>query len=233
MKELIIIPTYNEKENIKEITSQIFALGFNIDVLAVDDNSPDGTGKILDDLHAKNPRLNVIHRGKKLGLGTAYIEGFLWALEKGYDCVFSMDADFSHNPDYLPEFRKKLAEYDLVVGSRYVNGGGVLNWPLHRKIISRLGNYYAKTILGYPIKDSTAGFMGFRKEVLRKIDFGRIKSEGYGFLIELKYRAYKLGFNLFECPILFADRAMGKSKISKNIIIEAFVLVWKLRFKKL
>lgn len=229
MKILVIIPTYNEKENIEKLTGQIFGLNADMDVLVIDDNSPDGTGRIIDDLKSRNPKLNVIHREKKLGLGTAYITGFAWALARDYEYIFSMDADFSHNPDYLPGFVDKLSEYNLIIGSRYVKGGGVLNWPLHRKLISKIGNFYAKTILGYPVNDSTSGFMGFRRQVLEKMELDKIKSEGYGFLIEMKYRAHKYGFKTFEYPIVFADRTLGKSKISKNIIFEAFFLVWKLK----
>ncbi|MFA5779115.1 MAG: polyprenol monophosphomannose synthase [Elusimicrobiota bacterium] len=229
MKSLIIIPTYNEKENVEKIVEQITCKRFYI--LIIDDNSPDGTGSILDKLKIKNEKLEIIHREKKLGLGTAYIQGFKWALERDFDYIFTMDADFSHNPEYLPEFVKKLDEFDLIIGSRYVRCGGIRNWPVQRKLISRCGNFYAKTILHFPINDSTTGFMGFRRQVLEKIDLDEVKSEGYGFLIEMKYRTYKLGYKIFEYPIFFTDRTLGKSKISKNIIWEAIFLVWKLKFK--
>ncbi len=226
-KVLVIIPTYNEKENIEKIIEQI--LNFDFNLLVIDDNSPDGTGEILDKLQITNYKLQIIHREKKLGLGTAYIQGFKWALQRDFDFIFTMDADFSHKPEYLPELVQKLIEYDLVVGSRYAKNGGVKNWPVHRKIISRCGNFYAKTILGFPVGDCTSGFMGFKKAVLESIKFEEIKSEGYGFLIEMKYRVYKLGYKIHEYPIIFADRARGISKISKNIIWEAFFLVWRLR----
>jgi len=235
-------------------------LGFHL--LVIDDNSPDGTGEILDKLQmtqsviarseaTKQSRLEIIHRDKKLGLGTAYIQGFKWALQRDkklglgtayiqgfkwalqrdFDCIFTMDADFSHNPDYLPDFLKKLADFDLVIGSRYVRGGGVKNWPVQRKLISRGGNFYAKTILRFPVNDCTTGFMGFRRAVLENINLDEINSEGYGFLIEMKYRTYKLAYKILEYPIFFTDRTLGKSKISKNIIWEAIFLVWKLKFK--
>lgn len=228
MKPIVIIPTYNEKENIEKIIGQL--MKYNFGILIIDDNSPDGTGELVENLKQKYSELHVIHREKKLGLGTAYILGFKWALQKDFDYIFTMDADFSHNPDYLPEFLEKLKNYDLVVGSRYVEGGGVRNWPIRRRIISRFGNFYAKTILRYYINDSTSGFMGFNRKVLEKIKIDEVKSEGYGFLIEMKYRTYNLGFKIFEYPIIFADRMLGKSKISKNIIWEAIFLVWRLKF---
>jgi len=238
-KVLIIIPTYNERDNIKKIIEQILnsspetSSGQVFNLLIIDDNSPDGTGEILDKLQITNNKLQIIHREKKLGLGTAYIQGFKWAVQNNFDYIFTMDADFSHNPDYLPELFKKFSEYDLIIGSRYVKTGGVKNWTVLRKLISRCGNFYAKTILGFHVNDCTSGFMGFNGRIIEKINLEEIKSEGYGFLIEMKYRTYKLGYKIFEYPIIFADRTMGKSKISKNIIMEAFVLVWKLRFKKL
>ncbi|MBI5574235.1 MAG: polyprenol monophosphomannose synthase [Elusimicrobia bacterium] len=225
-KVLIIIPTYNERENIEKIVKQITGKGFYL--LVIDDNSPDGTGEILDKLQITNDKLQIIHREKKLGLGTAYIQGFKWALQKDFDFIFTMDADFSHSPDYLPDFLKKLADFDLVIGSRYVRGGGVRNWPIQRKFISRCGNFYAKTILQYSVNDSTSGFMGFRRQVLENMNLDEVKSEGYGFLIEMKYRTYKLGCKIHEYPIVFADRIQGMSKISKKIIWEAIFLVWKL-----
>lgn len=229
MKSLVIIPTYNEKENVEKIVRQITGLGFYL--LVIDDNSPDGTGNILETLKLKNDRLNVIHRDKKLGLGTAYIQGFRWALKRDFGHIFTMDADFSHDPDYLPAFSEKLLFSDMVIGSRYVKSGGVKNWPLRRKIISRCGNLYAKTILHFPVNDCTSGFMGYNRKIIENIDLDEVKSEGYGFLIEMKYRTYKLGYKIFEYPIIFADRTHGVSKISKNIIWEAIFLVWKLKFR--
>ncbi|MFH1259797.1 MAG: polyprenol monophosphomannose synthase [Elusimicrobiota bacterium] len=227
MKPLIIIPTYNETENIENLVAQLS----NYHLLIIDDNSPDGTGELLEKLKTANNKLAVIHRPKKMGLGTAYIQGFQWALRRDFDCIFTLDADFSHNPDYLPEFLKHLQTNDLVIGSRYVSGGGVVNWPIRRKIISRCGNLYAKNVLRYSINDSTSGFTGFRREVLEKINLDEVKSEGYGFLFEMKYRTYKLGYKIVEHPIIFVNRTLGESKISKNIIWEAIFLVWKLRLK--
>ena len=227
MKPLVIIPTYNEVENIANLVGRVSGLGFS--VLVIDDNSPDGTGAVLDGMKPSNPDLYVMHRAGKLGLGTAYIQGFRWALEKKFDRIFTMDADFSHNPDYLPEFNAKLGEYDYIIGSRYVAGGGVRNWPLSRKIISRAGNFYAKIVMNFVVNDCTSGFAGFKSGVLEAINLGEIKSEGYGFLIELKYRAFKKGFKILEYPIIFTDRTLGKSKISKNIIWEALFLVWKMK----
>ena len=229
MKSLIIIPTYNEKENIRNLVNQVTELGFHI--LVIDDNSPDGTGDILEKLKLENEKMNIMHRERKLGLGTAYIQGFKWALKRDFDYIFTMDADFSHNPAYLMGFLDKLSESDLVIGARYVKGGGVVNWPIQRKIISRCGSFYARTILCFPIKDCTSGFMGFRRKVLENIDLDEIKSEGYGFLIEMKYRTYRHGYKIEQYPIIFVDRLHGKSKISKNIIWEAIFLVWKLKFR--
>lgn len=228
---MAIIPTYNERKNIEKLLDQIFNLNLNISILVIDDNSPDGTGEILDKFQITNSKLQIIHREKKLGLGTAYIQGFKWALQRDFDYIFTMDADFSHNPEYIPEFVKKLSEFDLVIGSRYIEGGGVKNWSVRRKLISRCGNFYAKTILDYPVNDCTSGFMGFRRQVLENIKLDEIKSEGYGFLIEIKYRTYKLGYKIFEYPIIFVDRTEGESKISKKIIWEAIFLVWRLKLK--
>ncbi len=241
-KILCIIPTYNERKNIEKLVEQIFNLNLNINLLIIDDNSPDGTGEIAERLKVtrnviarnevtKQSQLEVIHREKKLGLGTAYIQGFKWALQRDFDFIFTMDADFSHNPECLPKFLEKLSDFNLIIGSRYVKDGGN-SMPIQRKIISRCGNLYAKTILQIPVNDCTSGFMGFKREVLEKIDLDKVKSEGYGFLIEMKYRAYRFGYKILECPIFFADRVLGKSKISKNIIWEALLLVWKLRMKK-
>ncbi|OQA89884.1 MAG: Undecaprenyl-phosphate mannosyltransferase [Elusimicrobia bacterium ADurb.Bin231] len=226
-KPLVIIPTYNESENIEKMVCRVTGLGFC--VLVIDDNSPDGTGELLEKLKNSNSDLYVMRRTGKLGLGTAYIQGFKWAIKNNFDLIFTMDADFSHNPDYLPELRKKLDEYDYIIGSRYVKGGGVRNWPATRKVISRVGNFYAKTILRFDVNDCTSGFSGFKRKVIETINLENIKSEGYGFLIEMKYRTYKNGFRIFEYPIIFTDRTLGKSKISKNIIWEALFLVWKLR----
>ena len=242
MKSLIIIPAYNEKENIKALIQRIININphptplphggegnLDFDILVIEDNSPDGTGHILDSLQKSYKQLAVIHRPEKLGLGTAYIQGFKYALDKGYDYIFTMDADFSHNPDYLQGFLNELKKSDLVIGSRYIPQGGVLGWPRRRKLLSRFGNFYAKTATGVKINDFTSGFTGIRRKSIESLPLDEIKSEGYGFLIELKYRIKKKGFGVKEVPIIFVDRIAGKSKISRNIIFEAMVLVWKMR----
>ncbi len=228
---LVIIPTYNELSNIKEITAQVLAHDW-LHVLVVDDNSPDGTADAVTSLmKEKFPgRLFLLKRAGKLGLGTAYLDGFRWALARDYQAVFEMDADFSHKPGYLPDFRAALdAGADLVLGSRYVNGGGVKNWGLGRKIISRGGSLYARTILGLDIRDLTGGFKCFRRAVLEALDFDEVKSNGYSFQIELTYKTIKKGFKVREIPIIFEDRTLGASKMSKKIFLEAVAMVWRLR----
>ncbi len=196
-----------------------------VNVLVVDDNSPDGTGKLADELAKKEPRISVLHRQQKNGLGKAYVAGFAWALDRGYDAICEMDADFSHNPNYLPEIWRLLKDNDVVMGSRYVDGGGVRNWGLGRKVISRGGSLYAQTILGMKVHDMTGGFNAWRRQVLEAVDLSNLRSEGYAFQIELKWRAWKKGFKLVEFPILFEDRTAGKSKMSKRIIVEAMMRV--------
>lgn len=196
-----------------------------VNILVVDDNSPDGTGKLADEIAKKEPRVSVLHRTQKNGLGKAYVAGFAWALDRGYDAICEMDADFSHNPTYLPEFWRLLKDYDVVMGSRYVDGGGVRNWGIGRKLISRGGSLYAQTILGMKTNDMTGGFNAWRRQVLEAVDLSTLRSEGYAFQIELKWRAWKKGFKLIEFPILFEDRTAGKSKMSKRIIVEAMMRV--------
>ncbi|MFB0526952.1 MAG: polyprenol monophosphomannose synthase [bacterium] len=229
MKSIIIIPTYNEKENIERLIEEIRKLNRNFHLLIIDDNSPDGTGRIADGLAEKHSVVSVIHRPAKLGLGTAYITGFKYALKNNYDFVFTMDADFSHQPKYLIDLLEKAKEYDLVIGSRYIENGGIQNWPLHRLILSRGANIYVRMVTRLPIFDSTGGFNCYRREVLEKIDLDRIISDGYAFQIEMKYRLWKKGFSVKEVPITFIDRTRGTSKISKRIIFHALFLVWKLR----
>lgn len=200
---------------------------FNI--LVVDDNSPDGTGKLADELAKKDGRVFVLHRQQKNGLGKAYVAGFAWGLDKGFDAICEMDADFSHNPTYLPEFWRLLKEFDVVVGSRYVDGGGIRNWGVGRKMISMGGSLYARAILGMPVKDMTGGFNAWKREVLEAVDISALRSEGYAFQIELKWRAWKKGFKLTEFPILFEDRTRGKSKMSKRIVVEAMMRVAGMR----
>jgi dolichol-phosphate mannosyltransferase len=228
MKSIIIIPTYNEKENIEKLIEEIRKLNRDFRILIIDDNSPDGTGRIADELAIKHSEVCVLHRSAKLGLGTAYITGFKYALENNYDLVFTMDADFSHQPKYLIDLLEKAKEYDLVIGSRYVKDGEIQNWPLHRLILSRGANIYVRMVTRLPIFDSTGGFNCYRKEVLEKIDLDTIISDGYAFQIEMKYRLWEKGFSIKEVPITFIERARGTSKISRRIIFQAFFLVWKL-----
>jgi len=229
MKSIIIIATYNEKENIEKLIGEIRKLNRDFHVLIIDDNSPDGTGTIADWLAKKYSEVFAIHRPAKLGLGTAYVTGFKYAVDNNYDLIFTMDADFSHQPKYLIDLLEKAKEYDLVIGSRYVKDGGIQNWPLHRLILSRGANIYVRMVTGLPIFDSTGGFNCYRRKVLEKIDLDTIVSDGYAFQIEMKYRLWKKEFSIKEIPITFIDRARGKSKISKRIMFQALFLVWKLR----
>lgn len=225
---LVCIPTYNERENLATIVEEVLHVA-PVDVLIIDDNSPDGTGQVADLIAEKEPRVHVLHRPGKQGLGRAYIAGFKWALERPYKYIFEMDADFSHQPRYLPEFLRAIERYDLVLGSRYVEGGGTENWSPSRKLISQGGSLYARTILGVPVRDLTGGFKCFRREVLEAIDLETIQSTGYAFQIELTYRAYKQGFRVKEIPILFYERNAGKSKMDRKIFLEAVRKVWTIR----
>jgi len=229
---LIVVPTYNERDNVRDIAARLLAALPVADVLFVDDNSPDGTGAIIDEMAAANPRVHVMHRAGKLGLGTAYIEGFTWGLARDYQYLFEMDADGSHDPKYLPQMLA-LAEdgADAAIGSRYVPGGGTENWGLGRQLISRGGGMYARTVLGIDVRDVTAGFICWRRSALEAIDLGSIGSNGYSFQIEMKYRAHKKGLKLVETPIVFVDRRVGQSKMSRAIFVEALVKVWALRFR--
>ncbi len=231
MKTYIIIPTYNEKNNIENILKEIFDLGVEgLNVLVVDDNSPDGTGQIVERLKQGNTRLDILHRDKKCGLGRAYVAGFKAALEQGADYVFEMDADFSHHPRYIPDFLQAIKNYDLILGSRYISGGGIKNWNLARRLVSRFGNIYARLILGLPIKDLTGGFKCYRRAVLEKINLDSLSSVGYNFQIETTYKAFKCGFKIKEIPIVFTERAKGESKFSPKIILESFWRVLQLRW---
>jgi len=230
-RALVIVPTYNERFNIARLIPAVLAQDASLEVLVVDDGSPDGTGQIVDGIAANNARVHVIHRPAKLGLGTAYIAGFRWALERKYDLVFEMDADFSHNPERLPEFLEAIRESDVVLGSRYQNGHvNVVNWPMSRLFLSYAANIYARFVTGLPIFDTTGGFKCFRRNVLESIDLNSVKSNGYAFQIEMSYRAWKRGFQLFEIPIIFVDRTEGVSKMSKKIVREAIWMVWRLRW---
>jgi len=230
-RALIIVPTYNERENIRRLLDSVLAQDARIDVLVVDDGSPDGTGTLVDEIVAANDRVHVLHRGRKLGLGTAYIAGFRWALERGYDYILEMDADFSHDPIHLPQFLNAIEGADLVLGSRYQQGRvTVVNWPITRLILSYCANIYARAVTGLPVWDATGGFKCFRRSVLEAIDLSRVRSNGYAFQIEMSYRAWKRNFRIAEIPIVFVDRTEGTSKMSKSIVREAVWMVWRLRW---
>jgi dolichol-phosphate mannosyltransferase len=234
MKKVVCIPTYNEKENVERITEAVLAQDPGIEVLVVDDNSPDGTGAIADGMAAANPRVHVLHRAGKEGLGPAYRAGFRRAIEMGADLVVQMDADFSHPPDALPRFFELANDYDLVLGSRYIDGITVVNWPMGRLMLSYFGNLYASIVLGgLPVKDATGGFKCWRRNVLESLPLDDIHATGYGFQIEMTFRAWRGGFTVKEMPIIFADRRLGTSKMHKRIAIEALLIVWALRFQAL
>ena len=227
---LVIVPTYNERDNLPHIVAAVHEHLGEADLLIVDDNSPDGTGALADELAAKDAKVHVLHRAGKQGLGTAYVAGFKWALSRGYQFLFEMACDFSHDPKYLPiMLARARAGADLVLGSRYVDGGGTVNWGPMRKFISRGGSLYARTILGVGVRDLTGGFKCFRRATLEKLDLDSVSAQGYGFQIEMTYRAVKHGLRVEEVPIIFVDRRVGQSKMSKKIFLEAFTLVWKLR----
>lgn len=230
-RALVIVPTYNEKDNIARLIPAVLAQHPGIDILVVDDGSPDDTGVVVEAISVSDPRVHVIHRKEKLGLGTAYVAGFRWALERGYDLIFEMDADFSHAPEIIPEFLKAIANADLVVGSRYQNGHvNVVNWPMSRLFLSYAANIYARRVTGLPIFDATGGFKCFRRKVLEAINLSQVKSNGYAFQIEMTVRAWKKGFRIVEIPIVFVDRTEGSSKMSKRIVREAVWMVWRLRW---
>lgn len=230
-RALVIIPTFNERENVSRIIDAVLAQDSSLDVLVVDDASPDGTGQIVDSVATQNPRVHALHRTGKLGLGTAYIAGFHWALERDYEVIFEMDADFSHNPDRLPKFLEAIRSADLVLGSRYQDGHvNVVNWPMSRLFLSYAANVYARAVTSLPIFDSTGGFKCFRRKVLETINLNAIHSNGYAFQIEMTFRAWKAGFRIVEIPIVFVDRTSGESKMSKRIVREAVWMVWRLRW---
>ena len=230
-RALVIIPTYNERENITRIIQAVLEKDPRLEVLVVDDGSPDGTGSIVEELAATNPRVHILRRPKKMGLGTAYIAGFQWSLERHYDYTFEMDADFSHDPGHLPQFLKEIQTADLVLGSRYRDGKvTVVNWPINRLLLSYFANVYARVITGLPLWDSTGGFKCYRRTVLEAIDLSRVRSNGYAFQIEMSFRAWKKNFRIVEIPIVFVDRTEGTSKMSKSIVREAIWMVWRLRF---
>ncbi|MCX7757148.1 MAG: polyprenol monophosphomannose synthase [candidate division WOR-3 bacterium] len=233
MKGLVIIPTYNESENIPKIIPEILQQSPELEVLVIDDNSPDNTAQIVEELMKSESRIHLIKRPKKLGLGTAYVTGFKYVLEKNYDYCFEMDADFSHNPADIPRFIELLKDYDLIIGSRYCNGISVVNWPMKRLLLSYFACLYARLVTGCPIKDLTSGFKCYKRNVLEKIDLDKIKSDGYGFQIEIDFLIWRKGFKIKEIPIIFVERRIGSSKMSKHIIWEAFWLVLRLRLLRL
>ena len=229
MKTLIISPTYNEKENIATVIHEVFKRDLNYHMLIVDDNSPDGTASIVEKLQESYPNLHLQIRNEKNGLGKAYIFGFKWALSKDYDAIVQMDADMSHHPKEIKKMTQLLKKYDLSIGSRYINGISVVNWPIRRLILSYGANIYSRIVTGMPIKDATGGFKVWRKEVLESIDLEKVRSTGYSFQIEMNFRAWIKGYKLIEHPIIFIDRTVGQSKMSKSIMFEAIWMVWRLR----
>ena len=234
-KTIVIIPTFNELENIQELIPDILNRykNLDLDVLIVDDNSPDGTGKFVEELSEKESRVKLITRAGKMGLGSAYIEGFRYALKNNYDYIFEMDADYSHSPKEIKNFLKAVKKYDLVLGSRYVKGVNVVNWPMKRLLLSFFANHYTRVITGLPVFDATGGFKCFRRKVLESIDLNKIKSNGYTFQIEMTFKAWKKGFTIGEIPIIFIDRTAGQSKMSRKIVREAIFMVWKLRIRSI
>jgi len=225
---LVIVPTYNERENLPQIVDRLMSLPVEVDVLVVDDNSPDGTGKVADDISAKNPRVHVLHRQNKQGLGRAYCAGFLWALEHGFEFIFEMDGDLSHNPSDIPQFLEAARDADLVLGSRYSNGIRVINWPLNRLMLSLMAAKYVRMITGMPFTDPTGGFKCFRRKTLEMLDLENIKSNGYSFQIEMTHKVWRQGLKVVEVPIIFTDRFQGRSKMSGKIVEEALLMVWRL-----
>lgn len=230
-RALVIVPTYNESENLPRLIPSVLSRDPRLEVLVVDDASPDGTGALAESIAAGEPRVHVLHRAGKLGLGTAYLDGFRWGIARGYDVLFEMDADFSHDPAHLPQFLEEIEHYDVVLGSRYLEGRvTVVNWPIGRLLLSYFANVYARWVTGLPVADATGGFKAFRREVLEAIELDRVESNGYAFQIEMSFRAWKKGFRLGEIPIMFVDRDLGESKMSKKIVREAVWRVWRLRF---
>ncbi len=232
-KTLVVIPTYNERDNIVQLLPIVLRQQREVEVLVVDDGSPDGTASAVQEMMKEEPRIHILQRPAKMGLGSAYVAGFKYALANGYDRVFEMDADFSHNPAEIPVFLEKSQEFDLVIGSRYTNGVRVLNWPIKRLLLSYSANVWTRFMTGLPLHDATGGFKCYRRAVLEAINLDRIKSNGYAFQIEMSYKAWKKGFRLVEIPIVFLDRRTGSSKMSREIVREAFFMLWKLRFRSL
>ena len=228
---LVIVPTYNERENLPTLVERLLKLPVSVDLLIVDDSSPDGTGQLADSLSLKHPEVHVLHRSQKQGLGRAYCAGFAWALEKGFDFIFEMDGDLSHNPDDIPAFLKAAQNADLVLGSRYCNGIRVINWPLNRLMLSLCAAKYVQMITGMPFGDPTGGFKCFRRQTLQSIDLGSVDSNGYSFQIEMTHKIWRQGLRIVEVPIIFTDRFHGTSKMSPKIVREALRITWKLLFQ--
>jgi len=233
MKTLIIIPTYNELENLPRLLPEVLSKDESIEVLIVDDNSPDGRAALVESQMKNNNRIHLIKRPSKQGLGTAYIAGFKYALQNNFQFIFEMDADFSHDPKEIPRFLDEIKNSDVILGSRYITGVNVINWPMRRLLLSWFANLYTRVITGMPVHDATGGFKCFRREVLEAIDLDRVTSNGYAFQIEMTFKAWKKSFNIKEIPIIFVDRVKGKSKMSKKIVREAVTMVWKLRIKSI
>jgi dolichol-phosphate mannosyltransferase len=230
-RALVVVPTYNEKENIRRLITMVLEQDPRLEMLIVDDGSPDGTGDIVDEIAAREPRVHALHRERKMGLGTAYRAGFKWALERDYAYIFEMDADFSHDPNHLPQFLAAIPDTDLVLGSRYRGGKvTVVNWPMSRLLLSYGANIYARIVTGLRLDDSTGGFKCFRRKVLEAIDLDDVRSNGYAFQIEMSFRASRKGFRIMEIPIVFVDRTEGTSKMSGHIVREAVFMVWRLRW---
>ena len=228
---LVVVPTFNERENLPPLARRLLSLPVAVDLLVVDDNSPDGTGQMADDLARQHPQIHVLHGKEKSGLGRAYVAGFKWALEQGYEFVFELDGDFSHNPDDIPMFLEAAKNADLVLGSRYLNGIRIINWPLSRLMLSKSAAKYVKIVTGMPFTDPTGGYKCFRRRALQAIDLDVIRSNGYSFQIEMTHRLWRQGMKVVEVPIIFTDRFQGHSKMSGHIIQEAFMMVWRLLFQ--
>ncbi|MBN2565937.1 MAG: polyprenol monophosphomannose synthase [Candidatus Eisenbacteria bacterium] len=233
MRTLVVVPTYNEKANLTELIPRVLGQRPDIEMLVVDDGSPDGTGKYAEEAAARDSRIHVLHRPRKMGLGSAYVEGFRHALTTDVELVVQMDADFSHDPDVIPQLIDKAADYDVVLGSRYITGANVVNWPLRRLFLSYFANVYTHIVTGLPLRDSTGGFKCFRRRVLEEIELDTIRSDGYSFQIEVNFRSWRKGFSVVEIPIVFVDRHSGTSKMSRRIVWEAMWLVWRLRLERM